>query len=74
MRLVACIARNSGCVIRRYYLGEGFWLGAISFVTAGTENGSIKLRRFNRAGIFRVVRRSPVAGLASHHDMLTLFF
>lgn len=71
---MAGIARNAICVICRNYLRKTSRLGAIGFMTAGAENRCVKLRGFNRPGIVSMVGRGPMAGFASHHHVLALFF
>jgi len=67
---MASVAGEPSGVICSGNLGEGFRFGAVGFVTASTDDGSVELRGLYGAGIVGMLGQGPVASLASDHDML----
>lgn len=71
MRLVASFTRHfSRVVLLRDDLREVFGPGAVHFVAAYAQKGSIQFWRRDGAGIVGMLRQRAMAGLAVHRYML----
>lgn len=70
---MAGVAGQSSGVVGGGDLGEGLRLGAIGFVTAGTNDSGIEFGGLHRGGIIGVFGLGSVASLASNDYVLAKF-